>query len=130
MITLIEGTKPNVIAIEIIDAYKHEDERNLESMFEERLDKGIEKVNMLVKLDKLSISHSSFKAMWKDGIYALKHIKYCGKVAIIGNSKLEELMAKADNMMFGSEKAGRVEKFFYADEMEQALDFVNDMIRK
>jgi len=76
-------------------------------MFEERLDSGIEKVNILVKIDKLGITKSSFKAMWEDDIYALKHIKYCGKVAIVGDSKIEELMVKADNLVFGSEAMAR-----------------------
>jgi hypothetical protein len=125
MITIIKGAKANVIAIEIIDGYKHEDERSLEKMFEQRLDSGIEKVNMLVKLDKLSITKSSWKAMWDDGIYAMKHIKYCGKVAIVGDSKLEELMVKADNLMFGSEKAGREEKFFSKQELDMALEWAN-----
>jgi hypothetical protein len=126
MITVIKGANPNVIAIEIIDGYKHEEEKSLEEMFEERLDSGIEKVNMLVKLDKLNISKSSFTAMWQDGIYAMKHIKYCGKVAIVGDSKMEEIMVKTDNAFFGSKKEGREEKFFFVDDLDKALDWVNE----
>ncbi len=125
MIKTIEGAKPNVIAIEIIDGYQHEDEKSLEKMFEERLDSGMEKVNLLVKIDSLKIIKSSLKAMWEDGVYAIKHIKHCGRIAVVGDSKIEEVLVKMDNAIFGSKKSGRSEKYFFTDEMDQALDFVN-----
>ncbi len=125
MIKTIEGAKPNVIAIEIIDGYQHEDEKSLEKMFEERLDSGMEKVNLLVKIDSLKIIKSSLKAMWEDGVYAIKHIKHCGRIAVVGDSKIEEVLVKMDNAIFGSKKSGRSEKYFFTDEMDQAMDFVN-----
>jgi len=50
--------------------------------------------------------------MWSDGVYAMKHIKNCGRIAIVGDSKFEEFLIKTDNAVFGSEKAGRIEKYF------------------
>lgn len=125
MITLIEQTKAHVIAFEIINGYTRDDEHSLEKLFEQRLDLGIQKVNMLIKISELHLMKSSFKAIWQDGIYALKHLKYCGRIAVVGDSKLEEVLSKADNMFFGNKKEGREERFFYEHHIAEALDWVN-----
>ncbi len=91
MIKLIEQTKTHTIAFEIIGSYTRDDEHSLEKLFEQRLDLGMSKVNMLVKISELHIMKSSFKAIWQDGIYALKHLKYCGRIAVVGDSKMEDL---------------------------------------
>ena len=80
MITLLDGAKSHVIALEITGGYNNDDEKSLEKLFEEKLDMGFEKVNILVKLDQLDLMKTSWKAAWHDGLYALKHIKYCGKL--------------------------------------------------
>ena len=126
MIRFIEGTIDNVMALEIIGKYEVADEKAIEQKFEECLDKGFEKVNLLVKIDSLKIVGSSMKAMWDDGIYAIKHIKHCGRIAVVGDSKVEGFLVKMDNTMFGSKKAGRIEKYFFTDEMDKAMDFVNE----
>ena len=126
MIKELDGTKDHALAIEIIDGYTHEDEKSLEKMFEQRLDKGYQKVNLLVKLDHMSILKTSWRAAWEDGIYALKHMKYCGRIAVVGDSKVEEWLGKADNAVFGNEKTGRVERFFPLQELTTAFNWVNE----
>jgi len=126
MINLLQETKDHAIAIEIIGGYNNDDEKSLEKLFEEKLDQGFEKVNILVKLDKLDLLKTSWKAAWHDGMYALKHIKYCGKIAVVGHNKLEAFGVKLDNAMFGSKKKGRIEKYFDIKELDQAFDFVNE----
>ena len=125
MIKQLNGTANHVIAIEIIDGYTHEDEKSLETLFEEKLNHGIDKVNMLVKIDNLSLMKSSLKAMLKDGVYAVKHLKYCGKIAIVGESKVEEFLTKTDNLFFGSSKAGREERYFQLRDLTLAFEWVN-----
>ena len=125
MIKQLDGAANHVIAIEIIDGYTHDDEKSLEKLFEEKLDKGVEKVNMLVKIDNLSLLKSSLKAIITDGIYAMKHLKYCGKIAIVGESKVEEFLTKADNLFFGSKKAGREERYFQLRDLTLAFQWVN-----
>ena len=124
MINIIETPKENVIAIEFVGGYQVEDEKMLENLFEEKLSAGITQINMLAKINKLEISKSSWKAMWDDGLYGIKHIKNCGKIAIVGNSKLEEFLIKIDNNFFGSEKKGRIEKYFHVDEMDKAMEWI------
>lgn len=125
MIKQLDGAAKHVIAIEIIDGYTHEDEKSLEKLFEEKLDKGVEKVSMLVKIDNLSLMKSSLKAMLKDGVYAMKHLKYCGKIAIVGESKVEEFLTKADNLFFGSKTAGREERYFHLKDLTLAFEWIN-----
>ena len=126
MIKFLEPASDHVIAVEFEDGYTVEDEKNLEKAFEEKLSKGFEKVNLLARIDKLDISHTSWKAMWDDGMYALKHIKNCGKIAIVGHSKVEEILIKMDNSVFGSKKEGRIEKYFDVSELDHAMGWVNE----
>lgn len=125
MINIIENTSNNVIGVEFIDGYSKEDEKHLERLFEEKLASGITQINILAKIDNLTISKSSWKAMWDDSIYGLKHIKNCGKIAIIGNSNFESLLIKIDNAFFINKKKNREEKYFHIDEMEKALEWVS-----
>lgn len=126
MFKILEGASEKAIAVEIIGGYETNDEKSLEKLFEEKIASGINKVNLLIKIDKLSITHSSWKAMWSDGIYALKNISHCGHIAVVGDSKIEEFLVKMDNAMFGSKKAGRIEKYFSLDELDKAMGWVNE----
>lgn len=128
MIKKLDGTKPYALAVEIIDGYSYEDEKALEKMFEQRLDQGYQKVNILVKIDHLNLLKSSWKAMWEDGVYAFKHIKYCGKIAVVGDSKVEELLVKADDAVFGKKEKGREEKYFPLKDLTKAFEWVNEPV--
>ncbi len=126
MIKILEGASKKTIAVDIIGGYEKNDEKSLEKMFDEKIAAGINKVNLLIKIDKMSITKSSWKAMWSDGIYALKNIKHCGHIAVVGDSTIEGFLVKMDNALFGSEKAGRVEKYFNLTDFDKAMGWVNE----
>ncbi len=126
MINFIEGASDKVIAVELTGGYQPDDEKKLEKLFEEKLAKGIKQINFLVKIDKLELGKSSWKAMWDDGMYAMKHMKSCGKIAIVSNKKWEEFLIKVDNAFFESKKTGRIEKYFDVVDLELALGWVNE----
>ncbi|MBC8319724.1 MAG: STAS/SEC14 domain-containing protein [Bacteroidetes bacterium] len=126
MIKILDSTSEKVIAIEIIGGYESKDEKSLVSMFDEKLAAGINKVNMLIKIDKLSLTKSSCKAMWDDGIFALEHFKHCGHIAVVGDSKVEEFLIKSDNVFYKSGKAGRVEKYFNVANLDKAMSWINE----
>ncbi len=94
MIKILEGASNNTIAIDIIDGYELADEQAIEKMFDKKIAAGITRINFLIKTDQISFTNSSWKAMWKDGIFSLKNIKKCGHIAIVGNTKLEEILVK------------------------------------
>ena len=126
MIKFLEGATEKVIAVELSGGYQPEDEKELEKLFNEKLSKGFETVNLLVKIDKLEISKSSWKAMWDDGMYAMKHLKSCGKIAIVSDKKWEEFLVKLDNVFYQSEKTGRAEKYFDVSDLKVAMGWVNE----
>jgi hypothetical protein len=125
MIKIIKGASEKTIALEIVGGYETKDEKHLEQLFDEKLKAGLKQVNLLIKIDDFSLTKSSWKAMWNDSIYGIKHIKNCGRIAIVGHSKAEEFMVKIDNAFFGSEKAGRIEKYFQTDNLQEAMAWVN-----
>jgi len=127
MLKTLEGASGNAIAIEIIDGYMPEDEIAIEKLFEEKIAAGHTKVNILIKIDKLVFSHSSWKAMWDDGLYAMKHLKNCGRIAMVGHSKVEEFLIKADNVFFKKLAGGDSgEKYFDITDFDKALGWVNE----
>lgn len=122
---MLEGASHKTIAFEIIDGYMPEDEKAIEKLFENKIAEGHKKVNLLVKIDKFDFSHSSWKAMWNDSIYAIKHIKNCGRIAMVGHSKVEEYLIKVDNVFFQS-KNDRGEKYFDIADFDNAMGWVNE----
>jgi len=126
MIKILEGAAENTIAIDIIDGYELADEQAIEKMFEKKIALGITRINFLAKTDQISLNHSSWKAMWSDGLFAIKHMKKCGHIAIVGNSKLEEILVKTDNAFFQSNKADRAEKYFDIDDLDNAMGWANE----
>ncbi|MFK5856726.1 MAG: STAS/SEC14 domain-containing protein [Bacteroidota bacterium] len=126
MIKLLDGASESTIAIEFTDGYELKDEKKLEGMFEEKLAKGITRINFLAKIDKINLNASSWKAMWDDGMFAIKHMKNCGHIAIVGNSKLEEFLIKMDNAFFENKKADRKEKYFDVADIDNAMGWANE----
>ncbi len=123
---MIEGASEKVIAIEMIGGYEKDDEKSLEKLFEEKLASGLTQINILAKIDKLDLSKSSWKAMWDDSLYGLKHMKNCGRVAIVSDKKWEEFLIKLDNSMFQNKEKGRAEKYFDVADLDNALGWVNE----
>lgn len=126
MLKIIDGAGEKAIALELIDGYMPEDEKTIEKLFEEKIAAGHKKVNLLVKMDKLDITHSSWKAMWDDSMYALKHVKNCGRIALVGHSKTEEVLIKIDNMFFENKNKDQGEKYFDISEIDLAMGWVNE----
>lgn len=126
MIKLLEGASESTVAIEIYGGYEVKDEKFIEKMFTEKIAAGHTRVNFLAKVDKLDFSNSSWKAMWNDGMYGIKHMKNCGHIAIVGHSKLEGILVKMDNAFFSSEKADRMEKYFDVADIDNAMGWANE----
>jgi len=128
MIQKLESQKEYVLAIEVVNEYVHTDVEQCRKWFEEKLDKGIEKVNFLVKADRLPITHISCRAFWEDGIFALRHIKNLGHMAIIAHSKLDKILVGMDGVIFNRAKKGLIERYFDVEEMDKAWAFVNEKV--
>ncbi|GAB6038479.1 hypothetical protein JCM15519_30380 [Fundidesulfovibrio butyratiphilus] len=124
MFSVLEGSKNNILAVEISGGYTKNDVDELKKIFEAVLAKGQTKVNFLVKIDRMSIRESEFGAFVEDARYALSHIKEIGLIAVVGKSDVQKFLTKVDNLVFGSPEKGRIEKYFDVADLQSAWDFV------
>lgn len=124
MIHQIHTSNANVLAIEIIEGYTEKDEHLLESLFNEKLDQGYDRISLLVKLDELKISHLSIKAFMEDIIWQLRNFKKMGHLAIVAHSKIIKAWIPIDKIFFERASKGRLEQYFDVSQMEDAMAFV------
>ncbi|MBU4278675.1 MAG: STAS/SEC14 domain-containing protein [Proteobacteria bacterium] len=124
MFKVLEGTGGDVLAVEISGSYTTEDAKQFENAAEAQLAQGNERINILAKIDQLDLLKIEPKAFFQDAKYALGHLKQMRHLAIVGDSKLEEVLVKLDNLILGSEKNELIEKYFNVADMDQAWKFV------
>lgn len=124
MIEQIKTFDNNVLAIEVIDGFNENDEKLCQKFFEEKIEKGFDQVNVLVKLDELKLSHSSAKAFMEDTIWTLRNYKKMGHLAIVAHSKVLKALVPIDNLFFHRASKGRLERYFDASQMDDAMAFV------
>jgi len=127
MLEQIKTFENNVLAIEVIDSFTEADEKICQKFFNEKLEKGFQQVNVLVKLDEMKISHIQTKAFMEDIIWALRNYKSIGHMAIVAHSKILKAFVPIDNLFFQRAKAGRLERYFDVSQMDEAMAFVNSV---
>ncbi|HPF96954.1 MAG: STAS/SEC14 domain-containing protein [Flavobacteriaceae bacterium] len=124
MVEQIKTFDTNVLALEVIDGFTEVDEKICQKFFQEKLNKGYEQVNVLVKLDELKISHSSSKAFMEDTVWALRNYKSIGHLAIVAHSKMLKALVPIDNLFFQRASKGRYERYFDVSQLDEAFAFV------
>ncbi len=126
MIEQLKTFQDNQLAIEVIDGFSETDEQLCQKWFQKKLDEGFEQVNVLVKLDELKLSHSSVKAFMEDSIWALRHYKQLGHLAIVAHSKIIKALVPIDNLFFKRASKGRLERYFDVSQLDEAFAFINN----
>jgi hypothetical protein len=126
MIEQIKTYETNVLAIEVIDGFTETDEKLVQKFFNEKLEKGFDKVNVLVKLDEMKISKSSTKAFFEDTIWALRNYKKIGHLAIVAHSNILKSLVPIDNLFFSRLSKGSQERYFDISQLEEAFVFINN----
>lgn len=126
MIEKIKTFQDNRLAVEVIDVFTETDEKICQKWFQEKLDAGYGQVSVLVKLDEAKVSASSIKAFMEDSIWALRHYKQLGHLAIVAHSKIVKALVPIDNLFFERASKGRHEQYFDISQMEEAFDFIQD----
>lgn len=124
MIEQLKTTKGNVLALEVIDGFTEADEKLCQKLFQEKLDEGFNQVNVLIKLDKLKLSHSSVRAFMEDSIWALRNYKSIGHLAIVAHSNVMKALVPIDNLFFERASKGRHERYFDISQLDEAFAFV------
>jgi hypothetical protein len=125
MIEQIKIFENNVLAITIIDGFTKTDVKYCQKLFDEKLAKGFEKINLLVKLDELKLSHSSTKAFFEEIVIILRNYKELKNLAIVGHSKILKAYIPIDNFFFTRLSKGSEERYFDISQMEEAMAFVD-----
>lgn len=125
MIEQIKTFDKNCLAVEVIDGFTEVDEKICEKWFQQKLDQGYEQVNILVKLDELKVSHSNVKSFMEDTIWALRHYKQLGHLAIVAHSRILKALVPIDNLFFQRASKGRQERYFDISQLDEAFDFIS-----
>ncbi len=115
----------NILAFEIIDGFTETDMKLAHKWFEQKLETA-EQVNILVKCDEFKMSETSVKAFFEDTLYALRHYKQMGNVAIVAHSKVLKALVPIDNMFFQRASKGRQERYFDVSQIDEAFAFIEN----
>ncbi len=125
MLEQIKLFENNVLAVEVIDGFTEADEKICQKFFNEKIEKGFDKVNVLVKLDEMKISHGSAKAFFEDIVWVLRNYKKLGHLAIVAHSKVLKALVPIDNLFFERASKGRMERYFDVSQIDEAFEFVS-----
>lgn len=125
MVEQIKTFDTNTLAITVVDSFTENDEKICQKWMEEKLAKGFDQVNILVKIDEMKISGSSAKAFLEDGLYILRKYKSMGHIAVVAHSKILKALIPIDNLFFERASKGRKEQYFDVSQLDEAFEFVN-----
>lgn len=115
----------NVLAITVIDGFTMTDVKYCQKLFNEKLEKGFEKINLLVLLDEFKISHSSTKAFFEEMILILRNYKKLRHLAIVAHSNILKAYVPIDNFFFSRLSKGSEERYFDISQMDEAMAFID-----
>lgn len=116
----------NILALEVVDGFTQTDEALCQKLFNEKLEKGFNQINVLVKLDEMKVSNSNVKAFFEDILWSLRHYKQLGHLAIVAHSKVLKALVPIDNVFFERASKGRQERYFDSSQMEEAMAFISN----
>ncbi|PWI29192.1 STAS/SEC14 domain-containing protein [Flavobacteriaceae bacterium LYZ1037] len=126
MIEHLKTFETNTLAFEVIENFSETDEKLAQKFFKEKLDKGFNTVNVLVKIDEYKMSNTQAKAFFEDIIFILRHYKNLGHLAIVAHSKVLKAFVPIDNMFFERASKGRKEQYFDVSQLDEAFKFVTN----
>lgn len=124
MIEQIKTYKGNSLAFDVIDGFTETDEKLAQKLFQEKLDQGFSKVNVLMNLDEMKINQTQSKAFWEDTLWALRNYKQIGNIAVVGHSKMLKALVPIDALFFDRLNKGSHERYFDVSQKEEALEFI------
>lgn len=124
MFQVLKPSEGNALGVEISGEYTKGDVEEFKKAFEGKIAEGHDRVNVLVKIDKLNLRKIHVNAFIEDSMYALKHLKQLRHIAVVGDSRLEKVLIELDNKLFGKKKKELIEKYFDVAEIDKAWEFV------
>lgn len=126
MVTQIKTFKENALALEITDAFTATDASLVEKLFEEKLNKGYEHINVLIKVKDMSIlKHMDLKGFLKGEIWGLRHFNKIGRCAVVAHSDAMKAIVNIESKALHFVSPALEEKYFDAAELDDALKFIS-----
>jgi len=114
MIELLERSKGNVFGWEMTGKLTAEEIEKAAASADERI-KKYGKISWLVVMK--GFKYASLKAMYKDTKWLMENLKHFDRMAIVGDKTWEEIIVKADGLVFG-------EKYFDISQLDEAWEWV------
>lgn len=124
MFTILEGSAGNVLAVAITGGYTQADFEAFRQAFEAVLTQGHAQVNVLCRIDELSLLESEWRAFIADARYALAKRDRLRHIAIVADSTVLGWLVKLDNLILGDPGRELVERSFDVKDLDQAWAFV------
>jgi hypothetical protein len=124
MIEQIKIFKGNAIAVEAIESFTETDMKLVHKFFEEKLTKGYEHINVLIKLDELKINQINTKSFMEHIVWVIRNLEHVGNIAIVAHSNILKALIPLDNFFFERLKKGYEERYFDNLHIDKALKFI------
>ena len=124
MIEQIKIFKGNAIAVEAIESFTKTDMKLVHKFFEEKLTKGYEHINVLIKLDELKINQINTKSFMEHIVWVIRNLEHVGNIAIVAHSNILKALIPLDNFFFERLKKGYEECYFDNLHIDKALKFI------
>lgn len=125
MINQIKEFKDNAIALEILGAFTEADALQIEQLFEEKLDKGYQHVNILIKVKDMSVMKDmKLKGFFEGELWGIKHFGKIGRCAVVAHSDFMKSVVNIENKVLHLFNPALEEKYFDETELEEALEFI------
>jgi hypothetical protein len=126
MLTQIKTFKGNAIAIEITDRFTENDTSLIKQLFEEKFSDGYQHVNILVKVQDMSIMKNiDFKAFWNGEIWGIKHFGKIGRCAVVAHSDFIKSAVNIESKILHFFNNALEEKYFDTTQLDEALRFIS-----
>jgi hypothetical protein len=126
MLTQIKTFEGNALALEMVAPFTEADATTIKQLFEEKLSKGYEHVNILIKVKDLSVlNHMELKAFLKGEAWGITHFSKIGKCAVVAHSDFMASIIKLENKALHFFNSALEEKYFDTEQLDEALAFIS-----
>ena len=130
MIEQLKVYDTSVMALEIVEGFTEVDYELVEKWANAKREQGFTKMNLLLKLDKLTISDTSLKAFLDQTLKLMKNFKQIGRIAVVAQSKILKKVVPIENFFLQTFSKGSEERYFDVEEIEKAFAFVEAEIKE
>ena len=126
MIKVLPYSDNQTLGVEIQNNYGKDEIRFIKAEIDKRILRGTEKVNLLLKIDKLKFNEYKPEILFEDLRAGFKEYGQIGHIAVVGNTAIEEMLVTLDNLIFGDPDENLIEKYFDAENIDEAWKFVKE----